>query len=306
MITIYIDKDEDNIKACGPTCIALGNFDGVHIGHAALIRKTLQYAEERGLCGAVWSFDGYSGKKRNEKIVTDERRCEIIGGMGVQYLFLNDFDKVCTYSCEEFVKKVLIDRCDADTVFCGYNFRFGSGASGDAETLKRLMSEYGKHTVILPEVCSDGQTVSSSRIRTLVKQGDMPSAAKLLGRPYFIDTDVVHGKHLGRTIGSPTINQNFPEGQLVPAHGVYACTVTVDGEKYRGCANIGVRPSVENGAAVNCETHIIDYDKDLYGRRIKVEFYKYLRGEMKFPDVDALRAAIAIDVQNTKEYFESI
>ncbi len=304
MITVYLDKESVTDKR--DTALALGNFDGIHLGHAELIAQTVEYARKNGLCSGVWSFDGYSAKKRDKNIITPEQRSRVISSLGAEYLFLNDFGTVCEYTCEDFVKRVLIDKCGAVTVFCGYNFRFGKNASGDAEMLKTLMEKYGREAVILPEVKYCDSTVSSSLIRGMIESGDMEKCRVFLGRPFFIDFKVVHGKQLGRTIGSPTINQNFPTDHVIPMYGVYACMAEVDGVRYRACANVGVRPSVENTDAVNCETHIIGYDGDLYGRFVKVEFFKFLRGEMKFSSVEELKEAISKDVEKTKRYFDDL
>ncbi len=301
MITVYLDKNEKN--SCGKTVLALGNFDGIHIGHAHLICGAVEYARKRGLVPGVWSFDGYSGKKVGKNIITPEQRCRLVKELGAEVFFLNDFGAVCGYSCEEFVKDILIGRCGAVSVFCGFNFKFGKNASGDAEHLCELMKKYGGEAVVIPEVSYRGQTVSSSLIRGLIADGDMEKSRELLGRPFFIDFEVIHGKQLGRLLDFPTINQNFPAEHSVPKRGVYACTAEIDGVKYPACANVGVRPSVEDTDRVNCETHIIGYDGDLYGRHIKVEFYKFLRGEMKFSGVEELKAAIARDVANTRQYF---
>ncbi len=303
MITVYLDGNGQRECPTKETVLALGNFDGIHVGHTELIKSAAEYAVKTGRAFGVWSFDGYSGKKREKNITSSEQRAQLVEQLGAQYLFLNDFDTVCGYSCEEFVKQILIDKCNAAAVFCGFNFRFGKNASGDAEMLSELMKKYGRETVILSEVKRDGKTVSSSLIRALIENGDTEKGEELLGRPFSINFKVVHGKQLGRTIDSPTINQNFPEGHLVPKHGVYACTASVDGKKYIAGANVGVRPSVENAGAVNCETHIIGYDGDLYGRFIKVEFYRFLRGEMKFSGVEELKEAITKDIEKTKEYF---
>lgn len=293
-------------EGCGsPLSVALGGFDGVHKGHAELIRCAVEYARARGIKSAVWTFsDEILPSKPDAKIITSVReRLLLIRELGVDYAFLADFDAVRDYSPEHFVSRVLIEGCGAVCAVCGFNFRFGSRGAGNAEKLKELMAP--RETIIVPAVYEGDIPVSSSAVRALVESGDMEGAAALLSRPFSIERPVVSGKRLGRTIGAPTINQNFERGFVIPAHGVYACLAQVDGVTYTAAANVGTRPSVECGEReVNCETHIIGYDGDLYSKNVRVAFYKRLREETRFSDVDALRAQIARDVNDTKEYFK--
>lgn len=288
-----------------PLSVALGNFDGVHVGHRELILKTVEIAREKGIPSAVWTFaDGKAvlpNKPGMKCITTLPERLSIIASLGVDYAILESFDEIRDYTPEKFVNEVLIKKCKAVFAVCGFNFRFGAGGAGDCEELRRLMKPHGC-AVIEPVYVGDTQ-VSSTAIRGFIEAGEMDRAAELLGRRFFIDSPVSHGKALGRTIGIPTINQSFPRGHIVPRPGIYACTVAVSGVKYTGVANVGTRPTV-GGGELNCETHIIGFDGELYGERVRVAFYRRLRDEKKFDSMDGLAKQIEEDIKNTVRYFK--
>lgn len=282
--------------------VALGNFDGMHRGHMSLIHRVKKYAAEHGMKSAVWSFDGYAPKSGAVQIITPEKRAEILEECGIECLFLSDFNEIKNFDCEKFVKEILVGSCRAAMACCGFNFSFGKNASGTADELKRLCKLYGCDVVVADEVRVEGVTVSSSLIRRLIADGDIERANSLLSRPFSVKSPVLHGKKLGRTLGFPTVNQEFPENSVVPKNGVYACMATVREKKYPACANVGTRPTFD-GQGVNCETYIIGCDNELYGEVVEIEFYKFLREEIKFDSVDALKAKIAENVKQTKEYF---
>lgn len=292
-----------------PSVAALGIFDGVHIGHASLIARATEERDKLrkksipAVC-IVWSL--FETPKCASSITTLEEKLNLFAELGVDYAVIEHFDEVKHLSPEEFVADTLISKLDCRCAVCGFNFHFGSGGKGDAETLSRLLSQSGASTAVVPPVvCENGSVVSSSIIRTLIENGDMEEAAILLGRPFSINFPVVHGKHLGRTIGIPTVNQNFPDGHIIPRCGIYSSSVEIDGKVFMGVTNIGSRPTFENDAAVNSETHIIDYDGFLYEKKIKVSFHKRLRDEIKFSSSDELCRQIAEDIKLTREYFSS-
>lgn len=284
--------------------IALGNFDGVHVAHTVLLEKTVAEANSRGAVPAVFTFSKHSRASLeggSPMLITQgDEKLELFKSVGIQRVFVADFESLRSLSPEEFVRDVLIKRIGATHAVCGFNFRFGKNGAGSAEKLLSLMD--GSATVI-PPVNADDSPVSSTRIREAVEKGEMEYAASLLGRPFFICFPVVHGKELGRSIGVPTINQCFPPFHLVPSHGVYACLVHIGDKDYRGVANVGVRPTFEDGGKVNCETHIINYSGDLYGEQVKVSFYKKLRDEKRFADADSLREQIRLDIEAVNNYF---
>ncbi len=288
---------------------ALGNFDGVHLGHAALLRAAVSAASESGgrLKSAVWTFASHPQKDGASpvlSITTTEEKLEIFSEFGIDYAILEDFQAVRRMTPEQFAKDVLHTACNVAVAVCGFNFRYGLHGAGTPETLRQELEAFGTKTVQIPPVFVKNTVVSSTRIRFCIENGRMEEAASYLGRPFFIRFPVVYGNQLGRTIGIPTINQNFPPLHIIPARGIYVCSAEVGGKIYPGVANVGSRPTVSDEGRINCETHIIHYSGWLYGAQIKVSFYKKLRDERKFPTVDALKAAVEKDIAAAVRHFE--
>lgn len=304
ILNLHNMQKEESVNS--PLSVALGNFDGIHAGHTALILKAVEIAKEKGIASAVWTFaDGKAvlpNKPGTLAITTLEERLSLIASLGVDYVILESFDDVRNFTPEQFVNGILKGKCKAAWAVCGFNFRFGAGGAGNSERLCELMQPEG--CTVVPPVYVNGEQVSSTIIRGYIEAGDMKMAAELLGRPFFIDTTVTHGKALGRTIGIPTINQSFPEGHIVPKKGIYACMVHADGKRHMGVANVGIRPTVDADGGINCETHIIDYTGELYGERVRVEFFWRIRDEIKFAGVGELKEQIGKDIIYTKEYFK--
>lgn len=289
-----------------PTVLCLGNFDGVHLAHAALLRAGRKLAHDLSaadaaipsvLCG-VFCFISPSGdyflneNTRPTHLTTLKERLNALQALKADVVWLCEFPSVRDLSPAAFID-LLQNHCGCIGVACGYNHRFGKAAQGSPE---RLIEAFGAdRTVVLPALEIDGLPVSSSRIRACLLAGDAETAERLLGHPYTLDATVVHGKSLGHTWGFPTANQYFPTDRLIPAHGVYAVLCHTSDGIYPGVANIGLRPTVEDPTRVNCETHIIGFAGDLYGRPLKVEFLKFIRPEQKFESVEALTAAIRRD-----------
>lgn len=286
-----------------PLAIALGNFDGVHRGHRQLLTAVQEVAARLGCASAVWTFTSLAKEGAIPALTTPEEKLRVIAGTGVEYAVLEDFDAVRHLSPAAFAEGYLADRLCCAAAVCGFNFRFGKDGAGNADTLAACLGRRGiPVTVIDPVEDADG-IVSSTRIRAAVTAGDMETAEALLGRPFSIRFPVVHGHRLGHTIGVPTINQDFPGGHIRPRRGIYACVCTVDGRLYAAVANVGARPTVSDSDRVNCETHIIDYAGDLYGKSVRVSFLHRLRDERKFADVNELKARIARDIGETRRYF---
>ena len=286
------------------TVLTLGFFDGVHAGHAALLARTREEADRRGALPAVCSFAQNSGiKEGSPRLMQEEERLAALAQAGMERVYLLDFSSVRDMSCEDFCKHMILDGMQATAVVCGFNFRFGRAGMGDASTLRRLLAPFGVDTVILPPVTHENETVSSSAIRAAAEAGDVEKAALLLGKPLSFMGEVVHGKALGKQMGYPTANLAWPGHALLPARGVYAVRVEVEGQELCGIANVGVRPTVEEGGVQNCEVHLFGGAGDLYGKRMTVRFYHRLRDEMKFDNLQALCAQIAEDEAKAKEYF---
>jgi riboflavin kinase/FMN adenylyltransferase len=292
------------------TVMALGTFDGVHTAHARLLASAVALRDECGaeLCGA-WCFAespaGVLGGFHVPMICTLDERVELMLGAGLDFVAIGSFADFCALSAEEFVRDVLIGQLGCVATVCGFNHRFGHRGLGDHTLLERF---FGKDKAIsLDEIKFFGETVSSSAIRRHLVDGKIDMANAMLGRKFSLTAEVLSGKKLGRRLGFPTVNQQFPKNSVKPARGIYAtvCT-TEDGKRYIGVSNVGVRPTITDGSdshVFNCETYIIDFDGNLYGTALTVEFCAYLRGEKKFNSVDELSAAIDNDKKNALAYF---
>lgn len=297
---ITLKETRDKGEHC---VVALGFFDGVHIGHRALLDEARSASEDQNAIFSVFTFSdcGDGTYKAGAPRLTEwNERMDLFFRAGVERVYAADFSSLADMSPEDFVRDVLLGICHARVAVCGFNFRFGKNASAGAQELEALMRAYGGSTLVIPPLELDGMTVSSTAIRRALEDGDVSLANKMLGRPFSIDFPVIHGKMLGRTIGVPTINQAFLPSFIVPRHGVYACLCTIDGMVHRAVTNVGVRPTVENGSTVNCESHILCFDGWLYGRRIRVGFLHYLRPEIRFDGTDALVERVKQDIEDTK------
>ena len=296
MNTIYLtDKKNTN-----NTVVAVGSFDGVHKGHTALIEKAVMTAKATGARSAVWTFDGYAPKSDPAHIISADARKKIFKSLGVDTVYTCAFDDVCDMSAEEFVKNILTDKCGAEYAVCGYNFRFGKNASDDSDGLMRLMRKYGGGGIVIDKIKENGIPVSSTAIKKALCGGDIELANGMLGRKFSIEMPVVHGKNIGKSLGFPTINQSYPDGIVMLKHGVYAAETYIDGIKYKAVTNVGVKPTVGSDH-VSCESFILNYDGDLYGKSVTVYFNRFLREEKKFKSLDLLSEQIRRDARTVKE-----
>ncbi|MCL2366692.1 MAG: riboflavin biosynthesis protein RibF [Oscillospiraceae bacterium] len=289
--------------------IALGFFDGMHIGHSALIWRVLDISEQTGLVPSVITFDTHPRNLLNtEEVIlinSPEDRAGLIHRVfGIDDIIFLHFDKATAQMpWDEFVRH-LIDEFGARHLVAGFDFRFGMAGQGNSALLKQKCSALGIGCDIIPEVTLDNIRSSSTHVRGLIEAGDIERANAFLGHPHVL-TDVVRfGYRLGRQLGTPTINMCFAQGVLIPAFGVYATKVYLeDGSEHIGVTNIGVRPTVNDSELVTAETHILSYQGNLYGHQVRIEFYTWLRAERKFEDIDALKAQIQIDCQAAMDYF---
>ena len=296
---LFSDKSIAKVFGDARSVVALGNFDGVHIAHRELISRAINMKNNDGekLVGA-WTFSKnpleYFVKNPPKAICSPEKKAEILISCGLDFVVLADFGIYKDMSHVDFCRYLKED-IGAESVVCGYNFRFGRGGMGDPEY---LTEQFGKNnTSVVSEVDHDGQPVSSTRIRGLIESGNIEKANLLLGRSFSIVGEVVHGKKLGRNLGFPTANQLFPDGNIIPKNGIYATRCLIDGMAYIGVTNVGIRPTVEESKTVNAETYILDFEGDIYGRKIETEFIKYLRDETKFSSLDELKNAILHDAE---------
>ena len=305
--------------------IALGFFDGVHLGHAALLQKVEKTAARLGAVPTAFTFDRSPAAAITGKAVpllsTLEDRTALMHGLyGIQEMVITPFATMQHMDWEAFIQRYLVEELGVVHVVAGHDFRFGYMGEGNPERLKAKCQALGVGCDIIPKVELDGVTISSTYIRTLIAQGEMERAVEFLGHPYRLTRQVAHGKRLGSRLGFPTVNLRIPEGLIVPAFGVYATRVWVlpvwpdnheppgpqhlPGEgPYMAVTNVGVRPTVEDGDQVTVESFILDFDGDLYGRTVRVEFYKHLRPERRFPSVEALVQEIQKNAEETREYF---
>lgn len=291
--------------------MALGFFDGIHVGHAALINKIKQRAEETGAEPAVLTFDVHPDnlvfKKSVPLINSAEDRENILSRcFGIDDVVVIHFNqRVMHMDWRDFIDE-LIDEMNLRWIVVGHDFCFGYKGLGTAEKLKAYCAERGVGCDIIPAVCRDGVVVSSTLIRQLIETGEMEKANEYLGHPHTL-TDVIRtGYHLGTKMGTPTINMSFPQGVIIPRHGVYAAKAYIDGQEYMSVTNVGIRPTVSDSGNVNVESFLLDFCGNLYGHRARIDFYKFLRPERKFDDVNELAAQIKSDAQTTREYFERI
>lgn len=291
--------------------IALGFFDGVHLGHAALLTRVREESGPEHCIASAVTFDHHpkdviAGAEKVPLLNTPEDREGLMRRLyGIQEVIVLPFDvHMRDMPWREFVTELLVKQYHAAHLVAGHDFRFGRRGEGTPERLAQLCRELGLGCDIIDEVKLDGVVISSTYIRSLIQEGDMERAVRFLGHPHTLSGQVTHGRQLGRSIGVPTSNLALPDRVLAPAHGVYAARVWIGGESYPAVTNVGVRPTVDSSGQVSVEPWILGFDGDLYGRTIRVEFYKRLRPEHKFAGLDELRHAILRDAAQTREYFE--
>ena len=290
--------------------IALGFFDGVHLGHGALLRTVAARARELDALPCAFTFDRSPAAALTGKAVpllsgVDDRALLMRELYGIQKVIVAPFDVMRRMDWQDFVAQYLQKELGVIHVVAGHDFHFGYKGEGTPRRLAEKCAGLGMGCDIIPKVELDGITVSSTYIRTLVAAGDMERAARFLGHPHVLSGEVIHGSELGRTLGTPTANLLVPSGVAAPAFGVYAAKVCLPGGEERlAVTNVGVRPTVnDDKTAVTVEPWILDYQGDLYGQHIRVEFCARLRPERKFPSVDALRDAILENARQTRDYF---
>ncbi len=289
--------------------IALGFFDGVHSGHAELLKMTKRRAEEIGAMPSVLSFDVHPDTLVFDKEVplinSAIGREELIRRyFGINNVVFIHFNKhLMCMPWQEFIES-LIAELNIAWIVVGHDFCFGYKGEGTALRLKDYCEARGIGCDIIPALRIDGRIVSSTYIRELIAKGDIETANLYLGHPHTLSDTVHSGYHLGRDLGAPTINMFFPDGVLVPKHGVYATKVILeDGSKYISVTNVGIRPTVSESSRVSVESHLLDYSGNLYGRQARVEFYHYMREEVKFNSFEELSEHIKMDAESARAYF---
>ena len=289
--------------------MALGFFDGVHIGHAALLDKTKLRAAEIDAMPSVLTFDVHPDtlvfNAEVPLINSAIGRKDIINRcFGIDnVVFIHFNQKVMHMDWREFIDE-LINELDIAWLVVGHDFCFGYKGLGTAPRLKEYCAEKGVGCDIIEPVCRDGIVVSSTEIRKLIQNGEIEKANEYLGHPHMLSDTVRSGYHLGTKMGTPTINMKIPEGDIIPRHGVYAAKVILDdGSEHISVTNVGVRPTVSDAGAVSVESFILDFDGNLYDKQARVEFFSFLRDERKFDDISSLGEQIKCDAEKARAYF---
>lgn len=292
-----------------PVVLAIGNFDGVHLGHAALVKRLAQVAAQSQLAPTVLTFEPhprefFAPASAPARLTTLREKLELLSEGGARQAMICPFNAgFAGLSADEFIEQVLVRGCQLRHLIIGDDFRFGRGRTGDFALLQEAGQRFGFAVEAMGSVLVDGERVSSSGVRRALQAGNMELAARLLGRPYIIDGQVLHGQKLGRQIGFATANLRIKHNPL-PMSGVFAVEVSGLGEQpLPGVANLGIRPTV-NGTRPLLEVHLFDFNRDIYGAHISVRFAHKLRDEQRFPNIDALKAQIAADAAAARAFFE--
>ena len=282
------------------TSIAIGLFDGLHLGHRSVIKCAIENAKELGVLSCVFTFQIDLGKKILNKETSDRISSEAmfykhLEDMGVDIIVALPFGEIRNLDPDDFVKIVLDRALHAEFVCCGKDFKFGKNAKGTWTDLYTLGRKRDIGVRALPLVLYQEEPISSTRIRECIRNADIPEANDMLGHRYSIDFEVVAGNRIGRTLGTPTINQVYPKGYVVPMFGVYATLTRVEEKWYTSVSSVGIKPTIGDGYDPLSETYIQNFSGDLYGKNIQVDFLQFLRKEIKFSNIDELRERIQQD-----------
>lgn len=305
----YITKTLD-FKIEEPTAVTLGKFDGLHRGHELLMQTVLAYSKQHEVASVAFTFD-IPPRNRVEEIIanvltTNDEKQYIFEKQGIDYLIECPFTKeVMSMEPQAFIEWIA-NSLHMKFVVVGDDFRFGYKRSGDYHTLQQYEAMYGYKTIVIEKLKDSNRDISSTYVREKIADGNIRKANELLGYRYFIKSEIVHGKKLGRRIGIPTINMILPEHKLLPPNGVYVTEVLVDGKAYLGVTNIGCKPTVSEEQVIGVETYIDDFCQELYGEKIVVSFLEFIRPEMKFGSIEELKHQMESDIEAARKYYKSI
>lgn len=297
----------EKIKKQG-TAVALGYFDGIHLGHRAVLDTALASAEKEDLVPVVMLFDIHPRKLISGNIppmlTSEKKKRSLLENMGFTVVDF-DFREAMNYSPDEFIEKILIDCLNARVVTCGFDYHYGKGGKGNAATLRQELEKRGVKVFAKEAVLLDGCVVSSTAIRDFITCGEIEKANAMLGSFFSYDFTVKKGDGIGRVLGFPTMNQFFPEDFIIPKYGVYASRVLLDGRYYPAVTNVGVRPTLDR-ASMRSETCILDFCGDLYGKNVEVSLVRFIRDEIKFPDLESLSAQIEKDIIRARSIYNEV
>lgn len=288
--------------------VAIGNFDGLHLGHKAILAHVVSRAREKGGTAVVLTFEPHPSKvlvpdRELRLLYPFQAKMRLIESAGIDVVCVAEFNKnFAQHTPYEFVKEFLHDKLGCKEVIVGENFRFGKGRAGDVDDLIRFGKEFGFHVITEGPVLVDGLTASSSKIREFISEGNVGLAGKLLGRAYALEGKVIHGDHTGKALGFPTANLHLPN-ELVPKNGIYAARITIlkaEGSPTKdGIVYIGPRPTLGQ-RETQVEAHLFDYNENLYGKRLMVTLLDWIRGDEKFPDLNALARQMEKDAEKAR------
>ncbi len=290
--------------------VTVGGFDGIHLGHQALIDEVIKCASYRNYNAVLLTFETHPrialGQEREPFILTPiSEKVEILKKYSLDFvIFLDPTVELLNTDREDFIKEFLIEKLHTKRLILGFNHHFGKNREGSPVYLAETIEKWNFVLTVFPPVYVEGEIVSSSRIREFIRAGNIKMANRMLGRPYSVTGEVVEGKKIGRKLGVKTANLKVHPFKLLPANGVYVVEVEYRGERLKGVASVGVRPTVD-GKKVITEVHIFDFDREIYGEQLKVYFLEFLREEKKFSGLDELRSAIMEDIKKAKAYFTS-
>ncbi|MBT1279925.1 bifunctional riboflavin kinase/FAD synthetase [Thermoanaerobacter sp. CM-CNRG TB177] len=300
--------DESSASRCKEAkVIALGNFDGVHIGHQKLIKQAISLSKKNNLTSAVFTFKQHTSKiltpdKPSELITTYQKKVEILKQFNLDYGIFFDFtENFSKLTAEEFIIKILVELLNIRIAVAGYNYRFGYKALGSVDTLKKYSKIYSYKVYVVPPVIREGVVVSSSYIRELIKSGKIEKANELLGRFFSLQGEVIHGQEIGRKLGFPTANLQISGDLVLPKAGVYVTRVKIDDKFYIAVTNVGSKPTF-GGKNISVESYILDYNENLYDKYLEVEFITRIRDEIKFKNVEALKEQVFKDINYAKNF----
>ena len=301
-----IIKDINKIQ-WNKTSVTLGKFDGVHLGHRMLMENVIA-GKKDGCIPTVFTFDKFPSQVLRQETVTsiliEEEKEQLLEDLGIERYVLFPFhQQTASMEPEEFVEEILVKTMKVQELFVGADFRFGKGRRGNAALLEQLSKTYGFLFKAVDKRMYKGAEVSSSRIRECILNGEMEDANSMLGMPYYISGEIIHGRSLGHKIGVPTTNQRLPEGKILPKAGVYCARVMVEGQVYNGISNVGCKPTVQEEKIFGVETHLYNCNENLYGKVAKTELLSFLRPEKKFSSIEELQCQLELDKQTGKSFF---
>lgn len=291
-----------------PTAVAIGKFDGVHLGHRKLLSQIVK-AKEDGLEAAVFTFDPppgvfFSGKPQAELTTKEEKR-KLFEKMGIDLLIefpMNE--RTAAIPAEEFVQEILCRRMNTKFLAAGTDLSFGDKGKGDWHLLKALSGKLGYQVRVIDKILYEGREISSTYVREEVAKGNMETVTRLLGSPYLICGQVMHGKRLGRTLGMPTVNLLPPRDKLLPPNGVYLSRMEFGGMNFAGITNIGCKPTVSDSGQMGAETYLYHFQDEIYGEYVELSLYAFRRPEQKFADVEDLKKHMTADIAAGREYWK--